>query len=60
MNFPEEVMDQAWKDIPPEWIEDDEDAVADLLARLFDRRKLLPELIAACREARSDPFPNWR
>lgn len=60
MNFPEEVMDQAWKAIPPEWIEDEEDAVAQLLERLFERRKLLPELIAACRQARANPFPNWR
>src|ERR1035438_10268084 len=60
MHFPEEVMDQAWKAIPPEWIEDEEDAVAQLLDRLFERRKLLPELIAACRQARANPFPNWR
>ncbi|MFY9728595.1 MAG: HipA family kinase [Bryobacteraceae bacterium] len=60
MHFPEEVIDQAWKAIPPEWIEDEEDAVAQLLERLFERRKLLPELIAACRQARANPFPNWR
>jgi predicted KAP-like P-loop ATPase len=60
MHFPEEVMDQAWKAIPPEWIEDEEYAVAQLLDRLFERRKLLPELIAACRQARANPFPNWR
>jgi hypothetical protein len=59
MHFPEEVMDQAWKAIPPEWIEDEEDAVEQLLDRLFDRRKLLPELIAACRQTRANPFPNW-
>jgi hypothetical protein len=34
--------------------------VAQLLDHLFDRRKLLPELIAACRQARANPFPNWR
>jgi hypothetical protein len=60
MHFPEEVMDQAWKAVPPEWIEEDEDAVSQLLERLFERRKLVPELIAACRQTRSNPFPNWR
>ena len=60
MHFPEEVIDQAWKAIPPEWIEDDEDAVAQLLGRLFERRKLLPELIAASRQCSTNPFPNWR
>jgi hypothetical protein len=58
-NFPEEVMDQAWKRIPPEWLEDEESALEHLLERLFDRRRQLPELIAACRSMRTNPFPNW-
>jgi hypothetical protein len=58
-HFPEEVVDQAWKRIPADWIEGEEDALAQLLERLFARRALLPELIAACRGARSNPFPNW-
>ena len=60
IHFPEEVMDRAWKRIPPEWIEGDEDALQRLLERLFERRKRLPELIAACRSARAGPFPNWQ
>jgi hypothetical protein len=59
MHFPEEAMDQAWKRIPPTWIEGDEDALRELLERLFDRRKLLPELLAASRQTRTSPFPNW-
>jgi hypothetical protein len=59
MHFPEEAMDQAWKSIPPAWIEGEEDALQQLLERLFERRKLLPELIAACRRTRTNPFPNW-
>ena len=31
-----------------------------LLERLFERRKRLPDLIRACREARSNPFPGWK
>jgi len=50
IHFPEEVIDQAWKRIPPAWIEGEEDALQDLLERLFERRKRLPELIAACRQ----------
>jgi len=60
MNFPEEVMDQAWKRIPPDWIEGEDDDLDRLLERLFERRKRLPELLAACREARINPFPNWK
>jgi hypothetical protein len=58
-NFPDEVMDRAWKRIPPDWIEGEEDALQQLLERLFERRKRLPELIAACRSTRVNPFPNW-
>jgi hypothetical protein len=60
IHFPEEVVDQAWKRIPAEWIEGDEDSLERLLDQLFERRRRLPELITACREARIDPFPGWR
>ena len=58
-NFPEEVIDRAWKRVPPEWIDGDEEALERLLERLFERRKRLPELIDSCRQARVSPFPNW-
>jgi hypothetical protein len=60
VHFPEEVIDQAWKRIPPDWVSGEEDALDQLLERLFERRKRLPELIAACRDARTNPFPNWK
>jgi len=60
MNFPEEVIDRAWKAIPPEWLEDDESALESLLDRLFHRRRRLPELISASRQSQSAPFANWR
>jgi len=59
VHFPEEVIDQAWKRIPPDWIDGEEDQLAQLLDRLQARRSRLPELISACREARINPFPNW-
>jgi hypothetical protein len=60
MNFPEEVIDNAWKRVPPEWVEGEEDELARLLERLFERRTRIPELIEACRKTRSNPFPNWQ
>jgi hypothetical protein len=60
VHFPEEVIDQAWKSIPANWIAGEEDALAELLERLFERRARLPELIVACREVRANPFPNWQ
>ncbi len=60
MNFPDEVIDLAWKRIPPDWIEGEEDSLEHLLERLFERRKRVPALIASCRNGRTNPFPNWR
>jgi len=60
MSFPEEVVDRAWKRIPAAWIADEEDELERMLTTLLERRKRLPELITACREARTNPFPNWR
>jgi hypothetical protein len=58
-NFPEEVVDQAVKRIPPEWLEGDEDELERLLERLMQRRKRVPDLIEQCRSGRTNPFPIW-
>jgi hypothetical protein len=59
MSFPEEVVDQAWKRTPAAWVAGEEDDLERMLSQLLERRKRLPELISACREARTNPFPNW-
>ena len=59
-HFPEEVMDSAWKSIPPEWIEGEESELERLLEHLYERRKRVADLIAACRDLRANPFPNWK
>ena len=53
------MIDRAWKRIPRDWIDGEEDALDQLLERLFERRKRVPELISACRGARTTPFANW-
>jgi len=58
-NFPEEVVDQAVKRIPPAWLEGDEDELERLLERLLRRRERVPDLIEQCRSGRSNPFPIW-
>jgi hypothetical protein len=60
VNFPEEVVDQAVKAIPPVWLEGEEEALDVLLARLLKRRARVPDLIEDCRRGRVNPFPNWR
>jgi hypothetical protein len=59
LHFPEEVFDQALKEIPPTWLDGDEGALEQLLEQLLRRRKRVPDLIEACRTGRSNPFPNW-
>jgi|SRR5581483_4721414 len=58
--IPEELLDQAYRQVPPEWLEGDEEMLERLLAELLSRRKRVPDLIRACRRAQPDPFPNWR
>jgi hypothetical protein len=60
VDFPEEVIDRAWRSVPPEWVEGEEDALERLLVELYERRNRVPELIAASREAKANPFVNWR
>jgi hypothetical protein len=59
VHFPEEVIDQAVKQIPPVWLEGEEEALDRLLNRLLARRKRVPDLIDASRAGRANPFPNW-
>jgi len=59
-NFPEGVVDQAVKRIPPAWLEGDEDELERLLERLMRRRARVPDLIEQCRSGPSNPFPDWR
>ena len=59
LHFPEDVVDQALKEIPPAWVEEDRDNLERLLERLMKRRKRVPDLIQDCRKACTDPFPAW-
>lgn len=59
-NFPEEVVDQAVKRIPPAWLEGDENELERLLERLMRRRTRVPDLIEQCCLGPSNPFPDWR
>lgn len=59
-HFPEEIVDQAVKQIPPPWLEGAGDELERLLDRVLARRKRVADLILECRSARADPFPAWR
>lgn len=59
MNFPEQVLDRALRQIPPDWIGNDDDDLDRMLNRLLDRRKRIPELLYSCRDAIGNSFPLW-
>jgi hypothetical protein len=68
-HFPEEVVDQAVKQIPPDWLAESPNAgdevsdraeLENLLEKLLRRRKRVPSLIEDSRKGKSDPFPEWR
>jgi hypothetical protein len=59
VNFREDVVDKALKEVPGSWLEGDEDEIERLLERLMRRRKRVPELIEASLNAASNLFPCW-
>ncbi|MBV9765164.1 MAG: phosphatidylinositol kinase [Acidobacteriaceae bacterium] len=59
-NFPVEVIDSAWKEIPREWLDGDEAALEELLEALLTRRRRVAGLIESVRNGRASAFPNWR
>lgn len=60
VHFPEEVVDQAQKQIPPAWLAGDEPLLEALLEKLMSRRKRIPDLIRDSRHGRVNPFPAWK
>lgn len=59
-NFPVEVVDAAWKQIPRAWLDGDEDSLEELLETLLKRRSRVPALLEDIRRKRSSAFANWR
>ena len=60
IHFPEEIVDQAYKQIPPQWLAGEAEELERLLTKLLTRRKRVPELVRASQHGRINPFPNWR
>jgi hypothetical protein len=60
VHFPEEVVDDAQKQIPPAWLAEDGAELEAMLAKLMARRKRVPDLIRDSRRGRVNPFPEWK
>jgi hypothetical protein len=57
--FPEAVIDDALRQLPPEWVSEDLDALDRLLETLCKRRRRVPDLLLECARSGVSPFPNW-
>jgi HipA-like protein len=55
----ERVLDEFIHQIPPEWYEDDYDALLRLVEQLHRRRRRVPDLILEAKRSSRQPFPNW-
>lgn len=61
VHFPASVIDEALKAMPSSWFEPgDEAELESMLEQLLRRTQRVPDLVAACRQARPDLFPNWK
>lgn len=58
-NFPVEVVDAAWKEIPGAWLQGDEPELEALLEKLMKRRTRVETLLREVQQKRSKAFPNW-
>jgi hypothetical protein len=58
-HFPESVLDQAWKQIPPAWTYGDQTDLEALLDQLWKRRNRVEALIDDVRRNRPSFFPKW-
>lgn len=58
--FPIEVVDRAFRSVPLQWLEGEQEALEQLLERLMKRRGLVAGLLDDCRRAKPASFPNWR
>jgi len=56
----ERALQEIVREVPPEWYEDDYDALMRLLEQLYRRRTRVPELLLAAKNTTRQPFPNWR
>ncbi len=56
----EDVFDEIYREIPPEWYDYLPDPLEKMLEQLLRRRKLVRELVFSAWKSSAQPFPNWR
>ncbi len=54
------LLDQIASEIPPEWYDQDQEALFHLLEQIYRRRKKVPDLILDAKNSNRQPFFNWK
>ncbi len=58
--FPLEALDRAWRSVPPEWLEgEDESRGEQMMEILLRRRAHVRRYLEAAQGSRAGPFPHW-
>lgn len=60
VHFPEDLMHETKKQLPPEWLDGDGPVLDTVLKKLISRCRSVPHLIRNSRCGRVNPFPNWK
>lgn len=60
VHFPEEIVDDALKQLPPQWLNGDRPQLESILTQLMNRRRRVPDLIRDSAKGRMNLFPNWK
>ena len=59
VEFPEIVIDDSLRELPPEWLNGVSGELHSLLEKLMQRRREVPDLLRECARGRAKFFPNW-
>ncbi|MGE5568576.1 MAG: HipA family kinase [Rhodospirillales bacterium] len=57
--FPERILDDVYRALPAEWIDDARRELEALLDQLVARRSRIPDFLLGCRQEQPSLFPNW-
>jgi hypothetical protein len=58
--FPEYLVDEVYRAVPPEWVDGEADQLERMLETLLRRRSKVADLVNQCITGRPQHFPNWR
>jgi hypothetical protein len=60
VHFPPDVVDEAYRQVPLQWLDGEEEALEQLLEKLLRRAPRVPDLLEDCHRAKPSLFPNWK